>query len=204
MFWISFPLCGICHFPQSRGTLLTHRKNPQKDITRTRVIPYTLIIPAVTSETSSRFNILPRIKLDFPLLTVLSQEPLTSCVKCQRNKASCVKYKDLDVCGWFTGVGSSWMAGDEWWSCSRGCRALSYAAGTREHGSLPCPARCQFGWAPFRMGALLSRIRCRVPRGESTGCGCSTVGVAGNLNQGNAWRQGGRLGGGKKQQQKNK
>lgn len=33
---------------------------------------------------------------------------------------------------------------------------------TWEHSSLPCPARCQFGWAPFRMGALFSRIHRRV------------------------------------------
>lgn len=41
-------------------------------------------------------------------------------------------------------------------------QALSTAVGTWEHASLPCPVRCLFGWAPFRMGALFSRIHGRV------------------------------------------
>lgn len=63
-------------------------------------------------------------------------------------------------------------------------QALSAAVGTWEHASLPCPARCQFGWAPFRMGALFSsRIR-GGSRGRVSRQWLLRSGPGWNLNQG--------------------
>ena len=89
--------------------------------------------------------------------------------------------------GWERGC--LWMADNEWWKLSQGSRPLSNAAGTWEHASLPYPGRCQFGWASFRMGALLSRIH-RRPQGSVSRQQLIHSRVGWNINRGHeGWNQ---------------
>lgn len=113
-----------------------------------------------------------------------------------------MKYKNVDVCS--TGQWRRWVCGrrGEGGGCGGGgggglfmnsrqwmmealpgVQAPSTAAGTREHASLPCPLRCQFGWAPFRMGALFSRIH-GGSQGSVSRQWLLRSGAGWNLNQG--------------------
>lgn len=119
-----------------------------------------------------------------PIAHSLSQESLTFLGKCQYNKMLWVKYKDLDFLGWFEGRGGAgrFLLNSRQWMMEPLPRVQAPELCCRDSGtqqsSMPCEMPVFGGhrseWVLFSPGYAAG-----APRGESTGCGDSIVGLAG-------------------------